>query len=382
MAMLPNFSFIPSITAVTSYFNSDFSVMQFSISAYLVFSSLLQIILGPLSDRFGRRTILNVCFTVFIIATIGCLVSEHTKTFIFFRILQATAVSGMVVGRAIAADIFHSTNLNSFLGQIAITMALVTIFAPLLGGFLLSLFDWQAIFYFLLFCAILALAYNIFILKETNKSKITDIREQLSSYRKLLKSEVFWLYSLMGGCSTLSFFSLMIAAPFIGDRLYNLGASYSSLLLAIITFGFIVGNILSTPLLKKTSTLSVLKFSSFLAIFGFAVSILFYILFSKNIFLTFSSFSLIGLSTGLIWPIASSKVLSIDNKLRGSAAGLNGAIFLGFGALASSATGILLAKYASLLPIYFITLISIALTTILIYFIIRREKFNSLKLSI
>ena len=151
-SMLPNFLFLPSLPLVNEHFQSDYSILQFSISAYLFTSASLQIILGPLADYFGRKKILSVCFIIFIVSTILCIISKDLIIFLIFRMCQATAVSGMVISRAIAADKNNNElKLKKIMGNMAIIMALVTIFAPISGGLILEIGSWRFIFYFLLY---------------------------------------------------------------------------------------------------------------------------------------------------------------------------------------------------------------------------------------
>ena len=368
-SMLPNFLFLPSLPAVNEYFQSDYSILQFSISAYLFTSATLQIVLGPLADYFGRKNILSICFSTFILSTICCIFTENLLVFLIFRMCQATAVSGMVISRAIAADQNSDIlKLKKIMGNMAIIMALVTIFAPLSGGFILNLGSWKLIFYFLLAISILLFSFNFFFFKE-QKIKKNTLKGHFYEYRSLLSTSEFWIYSLLGGTSTISFFSLMIVIPYLVENIFFISITLSSLLLSLITSGFILGNITNTNFLQKMKTIDLIFYSLVIGFSGFILSLLPFFFFSKEVILIFLPFFLLGFSTGIIWPTTSSKILIINENMRASSSGLNGAIFLGFGAIASSSTGILISLFESMYPFYLITLISLLLQTILYLFL-------------
>ncbi len=366
--MLPNFLFLPSLPIVNEYFNSNFSIFQFSISAYLFTSASLQIILGPLADFFGKRKVLSICFIIFIFSTLLCLTTENVYLFLLYRMFQATAVSGMVISRAIAADINNDEKqLKKIMANMAIIMALITVFAPFLGGVLLNVGSWRLIFYVLLIIAIILLSYNHFFYLE-KKSISLNFKRHLHEYKILLLNPYFWIYSLVGGSSTITFFSLMIAIPFMVENIYFISITTSSLMLSFITSGFIIGNISSTKFLGSMNFIPLTFYSLLIGIIGVILSFLLYIS-VNNIVIILIPFFLSGLSTGIIWPMTTSKILMINEKMRASSSGLNGAIFLGFGAIASSSTGILLSITNSIFSIYIIAILSLLIMSILFIFL-------------
>ena len=96
--------FLPSLPNMTAYFQTDYRLMQLSISVYLAFSAVLQMVIGPLSDRFGRRNILVASLVVFNLATLGTLLAPDVTTFLAFRMLQAAVATAMALSRAIVRD--------------------------------------------------------------------------------------------------------------------------------------------------------------------------------------------------------------------------------------------------------------------------------------
>ncbi|MBL9048194.1 MAG: MFS transporter, partial [Tabrizicola sp.] len=93
--------FLPSLPGMAEYYGVSYGLMQQSVPLYLALSAGLQIVIGPISDRFGRRKVLIGALILFLLATLGTLVAPTAGVFLFFRMAQAVIASGMVLSRAI-----------------------------------------------------------------------------------------------------------------------------------------------------------------------------------------------------------------------------------------------------------------------------------------
>ena len=90
-ALSMNF-FLPSLPSMASFFAVDYALMQVAVSGYLGVTAVLQLIMGPLSDRYGRRPVLLASLGIFIVATVGCALSKSAEAFLFFRMMQALSL--------------------------------------------------------------------------------------------------------------------------------------------------------------------------------------------------------------------------------------------------------------------------------------------------
>jgi len=138
--------FLPSLPGMANFFGVPDALMQLSLSVYLAASAVLQFIIGPLSDRYGRRPVILICAAIFVVGTLVCYLATQFETLLFGRILQAMAVVGMVLSRAIVRDMFEPAQAASVLGYVTMGMAVGPMIAPALGGFLDEMFNWQASF--------------------------------------------------------------------------------------------------------------------------------------------------------------------------------------------------------------------------------------------
>ena len=95
---------LPSLPSIAAWYGADYGVAALAVSAYLGLTAILQLLLGPLSDRYGRRPVLLACFGLFLVATVGCLFAPTIEALIGFRMAQAAIASGIVLCRAIVRD--------------------------------------------------------------------------------------------------------------------------------------------------------------------------------------------------------------------------------------------------------------------------------------
>ena len=123
--------FLPSLPAMTDWFATDYRLMQLSVSLYLGVSAGLQIVIGPISDRFGRRPVLLWSVVLFLIATAGTLFAPTVGVFLAFRMMQAVVAAGMVLSRAVIRDMVPANEAASMIGYVTMGMAFVPMVGPI-----------------------------------------------------------------------------------------------------------------------------------------------------------------------------------------------------------------------------------------------------------
>src|SRR5205085_11013750 len=128
---------------------SDIATIQLTVSIYLLALAGGQLVMGPLSDRFGRRRIVLAALTLTAAASVLAVVVGTVGSLIVARVLQAFGASaGIVVSRAIIRDLFDRNRAASMLGLVATVMVVVPTLGPLIGGLLDTAFGWEAVFLF------------------------------------------------------------------------------------------------------------------------------------------------------------------------------------------------------------------------------------------
>ena len=160
--------FLPSLPGISVEFETSYALVNLSIAGYAAMTAVLQLVVGPMSDRFGRRPVILSSLLVFSLASLGCLLATDIASFLFFRMMQAAIISAHTVSYAVIRDSAQERKAASLMGYVAMAWAIAPMLAPVLGGTLDELFGWRASFWaFLLFgTAIFGLC--LFDLHETN----------------------------------------------------------------------------------------------------------------------------------------------------------------------------------------------------------------------
>ncbi len=131
--------FLPSLPGMARYFDTDYAVMQLSVSAYLAVSALMQLAIGPISDRFGRRSVSLWSIFIFVLATIGTLFAPNAAWFLVFRMAQAVVATSLALARVVVRDMVPTAEAASMIGYGTIGMALVPMIGPAIASTAASL---------------------------------------------------------------------------------------------------------------------------------------------------------------------------------------------------------------------------------------------------
>ncbi|WP_299897236.1 multidrug effflux MFS transporter [uncultured Ruegeria sp.] len=331
--------FLPSLAHMSEDFGVDYGLMNLSVAGYLAVSAVLQLIMGPLSDRFGRRPILLICMSIFVIASIGCSLAGSIWTFLGFRLLQAAVVAGSVLSSASIRDRYPPNEAASKLGYVAMAMALAPMLGPMLGGTLDMLFGWRSgfVLYTVLGAGLLGLLW--FDMGETNMNRSSTFAAQLREYPHLFRARRFWGYALCAAFSIGGFYSFITGAPLVAAAWFDLSPALLGLGIGIITGGFMVGNFVTGRIAAHTRLTTMILIGRVVASTGPFCGLLLFLADLGSVWVFFGSAICVGFGNGLTNANASAGVMSVRPKLAGSAAGLSGAMVVALGSILTSMTG-------------------------------------------
>jgi MFS transporter, DHA1 family, multidrug resistance protein len=366
--------FLPSLPGMAEYFRVSYGVMQQSVALYLALSAALQIVIGPISDRFGRRNVLLCSLVIFLIATVGTLLATSATTFLIFRMAQAVIASGMVLSRAVVRDMVADSQAASMIGYVTMGMSIVPMIGPVIGGFLDQAFGWHANFALLLVlgCAVLALVWAD--LGETATLRRVSLMDQIRTYPTLLSSRRFWGYTLSAAFASGCFFAYLGGAPYVGDKVFGMSSPQVGGLFALTAIGYAAGNFLAGRYSVRVGMNRMVLFGSLVTTFGLSLLALLTLAGLSGPVVFFGLTVFMGLGNGIGLPSANAGMLSVRPDLAGTASGLGGAIMIGGGAALAAVAGKLLGPGASELPLVLLMLGSSIASVIAVLAVIRRAR--------
>lgn len=366
--------FLPSLPQMTEHFATDYRLMQLSVALYLGVNAVLQIVIGPISDRYGRRPVLLWGVGVFLIATLGCLFAPTIEIFLFFRMLQAVVVVGLVLGRAVVRDMYPADQAASQIGYVTMGMAVVPMIGPAIGGVLDQSFGWQANFWLLFGLGGVVMLLTWRDLGETARKTSSSFAAQFREYPELLTSRRFWGYCLAAAFASGAFFAYLGGAPYVGSEVFGLSPAAVGFYFGAPALGYFFGNWISGKFSVRAGINAMILWGTIISAGGLIASLLLFLIGFKTAVVFFGFMTFVGLGNGMVLPNATSGMLSVRPHLAGTASGLGGAIMVGGGAALSALAGIMLTGGNGAYPLIWIMLVASVLAVLSILYTIRRER--------
>ncbi|MEX4005696.1 multidrug effflux MFS transporter [Neoaquamicrobium sediminum] len=341
LGIIPINIFLPSLPAMAAEFGVGYGVVGLALAAYAAVSACLQVVMGPLSDRFGRRPVILWGLAIFIVATIGCIMVSDVRTFLALRMVQAVIAPTYAVALAAIRDTTSREDAASRIGYVAMAWALAPMLGPSLGGFLDQMFGWRASFWFLAIVGIGVFVLCWFDLRETNSNPSSTLAEQFRAYPQLLGSNRFWAYSLCMAFSIGVFYAFLAGAP-LAAASFDLSPTTLGLYMGSITVGFMSGSFIAGRFAHRFQLTAMLVWGRMVACAGLLLGLVLWAAGVAHVWALFGPCMFAGLSNGLSMPAANAGAMSVRPHLTGSAAGLASAIAVAGGAAMASITGAVL----------------------------------------
>jgi len=366
--------FLASLPEMARYFDVPYALMQLAITGYLALTGVAHLLLGPISDRFGRRPVMLVSILLFIAASIGAVTVSGFEAFMVFRTLQAVIVSGLVLSRTIVRDLVARERAASMIGYVTMGMSLAPMLAPPFGGYLAEHFGWQSNFHFLALFGSGVFVVCWYDLGETNRYKMASFKQQMHAYPKLLTSRRFWGYALTAAFTASTFFAYLGGAPYVGSEIYGLTSSQIGLYLMLTPIGYLIGNGISGRFSSRVGIYKMIGIGILVPFLGMLGALLCTLLGWDHPLAFFLFTVTIGLGNGMVLPNAMAGMLDVHPELAGSASGLGGALMTIGGAAFSTLSGALLTPHSGPLPLILCIILAAVLALLAALYTFRIEK--------
>jgi Bcr/CflA subfamily drug resistance transporter len=325
---------LPSLPSMARDLAARESVTALAVSGYMLASAGFQLVLGPLSDRFGRRPIMLGALTIFSVASLGCMVAQDVAVLLACRVMQAVVVAGTVVSSAVIRDRFSATESAAKLSVIATAMAAAPMLGPMLGGLLDVTLGWRSVFalYAGLGGALLVLAWVD--MGETRAPGRPPPKWR--DWLDLLRSARYWSYVLCTAFSVGAFFVFVTGVPYVGAATWGLSPAEVGVGVGSITSGFLIGAAISARQARRLGMGVLLLSGRAVSVTGMAVALAVFAAGVSHPLALFGLTVFVGLGNGLTLPTSNAGTMSVRPALAGTAAGLSGALSLALGAVAGA----------------------------------------------
>jgi DHA1 family bicyclomycin/chloramphenicol resistance-like MFS transporter len=249
--------YLPALPTLVTDLTTDVKHVELTVSTFLLGFSLAQLIWGPVGDRYGRRLPIALSMLLFCVGSVGCAMSGSIEQILVWRVIQAIgACAGPVLARAMVRDLYAQERSAQMLSVLILMMAIAPLLGPLVGGQLLTIWSWRAIFWVLAACGLIGCA-GILTLPETlprERRRIEPVSQMLANYLRLLCNPRLIGYALVGAFFYGGCYAFIAGTPFAYVDYYHVPARL---------YGFLVGgNIIGLMLMNYVNTRLIPKFGS------------------------------------------------------------------------------------------------------------------------
>lgn len=358
---------VPALPQLSRRLWTEVSTLQLTVSLFLVGLAAAQLVMGPLSDRFGRRPVLLTGLALTAFASVLAPVMETVESLIIARILQAIGAStGIVVGRAIIRDLFDRQRAAAMIGLVATVMVVVPTLGPLIGGVLETTLGWQAIFAFTALTSALVLIWATFTLPETRGLNAVPDASGASAgfwrnFRELATTRSFWGYVLAGALGSGTFFAFLGGGPHVIITLMERSPVEYGVWFAISSIGYMAGNFATSRLSGRYNIDLLVWWGIGIEAVGvLSATLLAAVALHWGPAIVFAPQLIVSLGNGLLLPGAISGAVSVRPGAAGTAAGIIGCAQMGLGAAITQFSGMLLDGAQSAVPMALIMVVLVA----------------------
>lgn len=265
LAPLAADAYLPALSLLTNYFDTSEQMLKFSVTAYFIGFAGAQIIFGPLSDAYGRKKVILLGIVIGGLGALLCFSATSIYHFLIGRfILGIGMASGIPVARAVLKDLFTGVELSKAASSINMVFALMPFITPLIGAYLVSLYEWQKVFQLVFILAVFIFILAFIFLPETHQDadpSILEYKTLSQVFISVIKDKQVFIYGFSTFCAFGCAVTYMVSAPFIFINTLGLSMIEFGWLAGFITASYVIGGLINNRLTQKVSLDSIILFA-------------------------------------------------------------------------------------------------------------------------
>jgi DHA1 family bicyclomycin/chloramphenicol resistance-like MFS transporter len=366
---------VPALPVLATTFGRDIGIAQMTVSLYMVGIACSQLVMGPLSDKFGRRPVLLAGLSLMVAASIACIFADNLPQLIAARFFQALGgATGMVVSRAIIRDLYERERVASMISLVIAVMMIAQMLSPLTGGLIETAFGWRAIFYAITAGAILIAVGIALALPETRRDRAAGSGFR-GDFGSLIRNRAFVGYVLCQVLASQIIFTFAGGGPYIVvTQMGRTSAEYGAWF-ATTGFAYLVGNLACVRFAPRHSLERMIWFGLALQLSGSLLNLVWSITgWNEAPAWLFGTQMVVMAGNAFVMANSAAGAISVRPEAAGTASGAMGFLQQGIGALVSQFGAYLGGHSATTLPLTSaITATSLLCASTMIFVVPRRE---------
>jgi MFS transporter, DHA1 family, multidrug resistance protein len=369
VAPISLYMLVPALPVLATAFGRDISIAQMTVSLYMVGIACSQIIMGPLSDRFGRRPVLLAGLGLMVAASAACIFADTLPQLIAARFLQALGGA-----RAIIRDLYSRERIGAMISLVIAVMMIAQMLSPLTGGLLETAFGWRAIFYIITAASLVIAVAIAFALPETrrDRSEAGGFRGDVGS---LFKSRAFVGYLLCQVLASQIIFTFAGAGPYVVvTQMGRSGAEYGAWF-ATTGLAYLIGNLFCVRFAPRHSLEKLIWFGLALQFLGSLLNLVWGIAgLNQAPSWLFGTQMLVMFANAFVMSNSAAGAISVRPDAAGTASGAMGFLQMGIGSLFSQFGAWLGGHFATPVPLNIaVVILSTACASTMIFLVPRRD---------
>lgn len=366
---------VPALPNLSASLAADPDTVQLAVSLFLTGLAVAQLLMGPLSDRFGRRPVALGGLVLTAAASLAAAATADVTAFIVTRIVQAIgAATGLVIGRAIIRDLFDRDRSAAMIGLVTTAMVVAPMVSPLIGGILETAFGWKAIFLFVAALALAVLVWAFALLPETrNQHPAREGDGFFADLYRLTRSVSFSGYVACAAFGSATFFAFLGGGPHVVVTMMGRTSAEYGIWFAISSLGYMSGNFTASRLSVRLGIDRMIVYGLAVEAAGVIASMAASAAHEFGPAVLFLPQLIISFGNGIMLPNAIAGAVSVRPQAAGTASGVVGCVQMAVGAAFVQLGGIVLLDARTALPLSSVMAAAVVAYALAFFLLVRRR---------
>ncbi|HYH90384.1 MAG TPA: Bcr/CflA family multidrug efflux MFS transporter [Solirubrobacteraceae bacterium] len=336
--------YLPAFPEITRALETSASSVQLTLTACVAGLALGQLVMGPLSDRLGRRLPLIAAMATYSVASLLCATASSVEMLIGLRFVQGLAgAGGLVISRAVVRDLYSGAAAVRLFSSLMLVTGLAPILAPLAGGQLLGLTPWEGIFVTLSILSALIAVLAAVGLRETlpaERRSTSGLRRTVQTMASLLRDHSFLGYALASGLTFGALFAYISGSSFVLQRIYGMSPQLYSLAFAMNGLGLIAASQVNARVVERVGPTRLLRRGIGCVVVSALMLLVVVSVGGLTVWAVLAPMFVIVSSLAFVLPNATALALADHASVAGTASALLGVIQFLVGAIAAPLVGV------------------------------------------